>query len=100
MNLRIGRSCVLDAAFGCAHRLIRKSLQPQNPRKEDARGHPRVELKANAVRPMVGSDVISEHAFDMAPRAGLVAQKMLRDADHSLADQPIVRVGPLPIGRS
>ena len=27
----------------------------------------------------------------MAPRAWLVAQIMLRDADHSLADQPIVR---------
>ena len=31
----------------------------------------------------------------MAPRAGLVAEVMLRDADHSLAAQPIVRVGSL-----
>ena len=31
----------------------------------------------------------------MAPRAGQVAEIMLRDADHSLADQPIVRVGSL-----
>jgi hypothetical protein len=31
----------------------------------------------------------------MAPRAGQVAEVKLRDADHSLAAQPIVRVGPL-----
>jgi hypothetical protein len=38
----IGRPSILDAAFGGAHRLIRKSLQPQNPRKEDACLHPYV----------------------------------------------------------
>ena len=31
----------------------------------------------------------------MSPRAGLVAQKMLRRADHPLADEAIVWVGPL-----
>jgi hypothetical protein len=30
---------------------------------------------------MVGSDIILERAFDMAPRAGLVAEQMLRRAD-------------------
>jgi hypothetical protein len=30
----IGRASVLDAAFGGAHRLIRKPLQPLDPRKE------------------------------------------------------------------
>jgi hypothetical protein len=43
----------------------------------------------------VGSDVTNEHVFQRAPRAGLVAEVMLRDADHSLAAQPIVRVGSL-----
>jgi hypothetical protein len=37
----IGRASVRDAGFCCAHRLIRKSLQPQNPRKDSARHHPR-----------------------------------------------------------
>ena len=31
----------------------------------------------------------------MAPRAQVVAEKMLRDADHPLTDQAIVRVRPL-----
>jgi hypothetical protein len=40
----IGRPSVLNAAFGCPHRLLRKSLQPQNPRKEDTRRHPLIDL--------------------------------------------------------
>jgi hypothetical protein len=36
---------------------------------------------------MAGSGTVSEHALEMEPRAGLVAQIVLRDADHSLADQ-------------
>jgi hypothetical protein len=92
----IGRASLLDAALGSAHCLIRKPLQPQDPCKEDARHHPRIDLKANEVRPVIGNDVISEHALDMAPRAGLVAQIMLRDAGRSLADQPIVRIRPTP----
>lgn len=43
---------------------------------------------------MVRSDIIRERAFDMAPRAGLVAEQMLRRADQAFADQPIVRIGP------
>jgi hypothetical protein len=78
---------IRDAAFGCAHGLIRKSLQPENPCKEGARGDPQVVLKANNVRPVVGSGVLSEHAFKMPPRSLLVAaEKMLRRADQSVAD--------------
>jgi hypothetical protein len=36
-----------------------------------------------------------EHVLETAPRAGLVTEIMLRNANQSLADQPIVRVGPL-----
>jgi hypothetical protein len=43
---------------------------------------------------MIDSGVISQHALEMAPRAGLVAQIMLRGADQVLADRPITRVGP------
>src|SRR4029077_3352732 len=51
--------------------------------------------KANNVRRLVGSDVTNEHLFQRAPGAGQVAEVMLRDADHFLAAQPIVRVGSL-----
>ena len=88
----IGRASVLDHAFGGAHRLIRKSLQPQDPRKEDACPHPRVDLKAQDM-PTAENDVIRKRAFQMTPCALLVAQKMLRHADQSLTDQPIARVG-------
>ena len=61
---------VSNAAFGGVHRLFWKSLEPQNPRKKEARLHPRIDLKADDVRPVVGSHVMSEHVFEMAPRAG------------------------------
>ena len=38
---------------------------------------------------------MGEHALEMAPRAEQIAQVILRRTDHSLADQAIVRVGPL-----
>jgi hypothetical protein len=38
-------------------------------------------------------DIVSEHVLEVAPRAELIAQKMLRHTDQSVADQPIVRVG-------
>jgi hypothetical protein len=44
----IGLPSVVDAAFGCAHRLIRKSRQPQNACKECPR--PLINLEANGVR--------------------------------------------------
>jgi len=66
----IGRTSVFDAAFGFAHRLLRKSLQPQYPRKVNPRRHLQIELKANDERPIVGGDVISKRAFDMAACGG------------------------------
>jgi hypothetical protein len=65
----IGRASVLDAALARAHRLIRKALQPQDPRKDHARRLPQTELKANDA-PIIGSDVTSEDAFEMAASAG------------------------------
>jgi hypothetical protein len=44
---------------------------------------------------MIDSGMISEHALEMAPRTWLIAQVMLRAADHSLADQSIADVGPV-----
>jgi hypothetical protein len=60
----------LDSVFGCPDRLVRKSLQPQNMRKHGARRHPLIEFKPNDVEPVFRIDVISEHALDMASRAG------------------------------
>jgi hypothetical protein len=72
--------------LSAVHHLIRKPLQPQGSRQEDARYHLLVDLKANNVRRMVGSHGMSECAFDMVPRAGAGRLVMLRDADHSLTD--------------
>jgi hypothetical protein len=91
----IGCETILGTAFGRAHSLIRKSLQPQDPPKKDACPHPRVALKTNNVHRLPGNNVTSERVFQMVPRAGQVAEVKLRDADHSLAAQPIVRVGSL-----
>jgi hypothetical protein len=91
----IGRASIRDAGIGCAHRLIRKSLEPQNPRKERARHHPLLERKGNDVRPLGKRNIVIEHVLETAPRARLVAEVMLRDPNQSLADQPIVRIGPL-----
>jgi len=41
-------------------------------------------------------DVVAQRALQMTPSLRLVSQVMVRDADHSLAAQPIVRVGMLP----
>ena len=58
----ISRASVLDAAFGGAHRLIRKALQPQDPREQGACHRPLIELKANEARSVAGSHMISERA--------------------------------------
>ena len=73
----IGRPSVLNAAFGSAHRLLWKSLQPQNPPEEDASRYSLVDLKTNDVGPTVGGEAICERALDMASRTPLVAEVML-----------------------
>ena len=91
----VGCARALHGAVGGARRLIRKSLQPENPRKENTHQHPLVGLKADNVRRLIGSEVINEHMFQITPSAGEVTEVKLRDADHSLAVKPIVRVGSL-----
>ena len=73
----IGRPSILNAAFRSAHRLLWKSLQPQNPPEEDASRYSLVDLKTNNLRPTVGGGAICESALDMAPRTPLVAEIML-----------------------
>ena len=41
------------------------------------------------------SDITNERVFQMASRAGQLAEKMLHGTDYSLADQPSVSVGSL-----
>jgi hypothetical protein len=43
----------------------------------------------------MGSDIIVERMFEMPPRFLLVAQQMLRDADHLLADHSVDHIGPM-----
>src|SRR5215472_8820288 len=63
------------------------------PTQETRALPPAIDLKANNIGPLDGGDVVSCYTFEMAPRARLVAQIMLRDADHLLASQPIERLG-------
>jgi hypothetical protein len=90
----IGRASVRDTGFGGPHRLIRQSLQPQDPGKVGPRRHPRVDPKANDLRLLGRSDIVGEHALEMAPRAERITQVMLRRTDHLFPDQAIVRLGP------
>ena len=90
----IVRASVPDAAFACAHGLIRKPLQPQNPREGDPGRHARIDHKALDVRTPVNSFVFGKRALEMAPRCGQIAKMILRDTDHLVAGQPIFRVGP------
>jgi hypothetical protein len=65
----IGRPGVLQTAFGGPHRLIRQSLQPQDPGKEGLRVRPRVYLKANELPSLGQSGIVDEHALKMVSRA-------------------------------
>ena len=88
----IGGVRLLDAGFGCPHRLIRKSLQPQNPRKVDVRHHAMVDRKVNERRLLIGSELVGQRSLEVTPRARLVAQMVLCNADHPLTHRAIVRV--------
>jgi len=70
-------------------------LQPQNPREKGACHHRRIDLEADDLPPTIGSDIIVERMFEMPPRFLLVAQQMLRDTDHLLADQSVGHIGPM-----
>ena len=76
---------VLDTLLDCAHRTVRKSLQPQDSRKVDTCRHPGIELEANDLTRAAGSSEIAERPFDVASRASLVAQEVVRDGNHPLA---------------
>src|SRR6516162_708679 len=85
----IGGARLLDTAQCEPCGLIGVALQPQSPRKEDSRHYFRGDLKANDA-PVIRSNRSNrsgEYAFEPASRARLIAQMMLRDAKHSLAEQ-------------
>src|SRR5229473_3809762 len=83
---------ILNVAASEVQRLIGKTLQPQRSREDNSRRNPLIELKTDAVRTSNRRSVLSEHALEVVPRAGLVSQVMKRDADHPLAYEGIGRV--------
>src|SRR6202161_645808 len=91
----MGRPGVLQTAFGGPHRLIRQSLQPQDPGQVGPRVHPRVDLKANELPSLGQSGIVEEHTLEMESRVWQITQIILRPTDHSLAYQAIVRTGSL-----
>src|SRR6516165_11188781 len=69
-------SSVLDIGLGGAHGLVRKSLEPEDPRERRTRSYLLVELEADRMRPVNGGNISSEHALDVTPSIGLVSQVM------------------------
>src|SRR6516162_8780952 len=71
------RPRIIDAVFGLALGAIRKALQPKYSRKMDTGRNLRVELQANEL-PLAGSRGLCQRPFDMASRAGLIPQVVVR----------------------
>ena len=86
------RPRVINAAFGFAHRAIRKALQPKDARKMDAGRNLRIELQANELPLVAGSSGLGERPLDVSSRALLIAKVVVRDADHPLANKSIAMV--------
>src|SRR6202047_387435 len=89
----LSRPRIVNAVFGFAHRAIGKALQPKDSRKMDAGRDLRVELQANELPFVAGRSGLSERPFNIASRALLITEVVVRDADHPLANKLIVRVG-------
>src|SRR3984893_233140 len=92
-NRMIDGSSVLQNPLRDAHGLIGKSLKPEDPRKKDTPRHPLVKQKEDGMRPAIGGHIATDLALHVTRRAGLVPKVMQRDPGHSVADQPISRVG-------
>jgi hypothetical protein len=74
------------------HRPIWKSQQPEDAGLEGVRRDALVELIARDVRRAYGRYVTRQHAVDMLTGVVLLADEMLRDADHPIAHQRVKRV--------
>ena len=58
------RPRIINAAFGFAHRAIRKALQPKDARKMDAGRNLRIELQANELPLVAGTaDLASDRSM-------------------------------------
>src|SRR5262249_42782496 len=82
----------LDIALRKAHGLIGKALKPQNPRKNSARQHPLVVLKADCVRPVGRGCVICQHALGVVSRRSMISHVVEADADQAVTNQAIVYI--------
>src|SRR5713226_8914612 len=79
----IDGACIFDDVSDGAHRLIGKSLKPEDARKRGSSRQSLVMLKGDGVRSASGDDRAAKHTLDVAPRIGLVSQVMQRKPDRS-----------------
>src|SRR5215468_9187027 len=86
----VDRSSLLDALRGGAHRPVRESLQPQNPRIDGARIHGEVDREIRDLL-TAGGLVVSQDAFEMASCTPKIPVTMLDHAEHALASKLIWR---------
>src|SRR5438309_11502853 len=75
-NRMIKCSGLVDSALRGAPGLVRKSLEPEDPRERDARRHQLIKLKPNQRRPLNRRDIATEHALDVMPRIRLISPVM------------------------
>jgi hypothetical protein len=80
----------LDGARG----LVRKSVKPENHRKDNFSRDPLVPHKADHVRAVQRVDITAQHALNVAPGIGLISHVKPDRGKHSIGNQPSGRVGP------
>src|SRR5258708_24226445 len=70
------RAGFVDAALGGTHGPIRKSLEPQDPRKSGLCRYPLLKLEADDMCPMNGGAIATQHTLEVVPRFDLPSQEM------------------------
>src|SRR4029079_10043907 len=76
-----------DEFLDQAHRLVGKSLQPENARQKALRGGALVKDVADHLGADHWRSILIHHACDVAPGFLLVAHEMKQVADHTVADE-------------
>src|SRR5215471_11539789 len=82
---------LVNVGLGQTHRLIWKTLQPENP-SECIAGHcPLVVVEANSLGQRPRCDILTEHALGMESSFVLIAQQIERVAYQPLSYVSIIR---------
>ena len=78
-----------DHALDHRQRLLRETLQPQDPGQKANRLL--VDMKANDSSSRLRGSIIGDGALEVTPGVALTALIMIRETDHSIRDEPVGR---------